>query len=234
MKIIKHMGVAVCIIIFSIQLVISAAAHTIGKFDKESIPTDQQENILKNLDVKTMEWMPNASIDSFSMNPAGMIAIGLNTPLASRKTVCVMDSEGNIQYGLTFKCDGSFYVDWDDDLLVICFVRSDIAVSFDSNTQCVGMVSINDPYWINAFEGTQSATLQKYGGKSYCLESSLGIFTTSYSKLVAYDSAGNQQILYKADMEDFTMVFIRLAILISFTVVITKYVKKARHQKGAK
>lgn len=182
----------------------------------ETVPDSRKEQILSNIQLELItREISHASIQCFDVNPSGFVAIGLNT--SPQKAIYVYDQRGEFQYGYTFNCSGDFGINWTGEVLKIYFVRSGLAVHFDSSGQCIQMEMINESagnrqYLKDAFFATE----RKCNGKTYCLESDMGIFTMTYSRLAAIDSEGVKQILYSAQTEDFSFALITGIIILSF------------------
>lgn len=227
MKVIKQLVNFVCAVFLLAHILSVAFASQInGGFISESITSEEFEIYLKNIDAKVIDSVPDgATIECFSVSENERIAIGFNT--SPRKTVCVLDSKGNFQYGLTFNCSGSFALDWDKDCFIVLSVRGNIAAKYDTACQCVSIVSIlNTAHNQSEWNRLLSETQQQVGDKIYCLESNAGLFSVSYSNLISYDNWGNQETIYDTGIEDLSLVLICIIILVSFIAVIVVFIRK--------
>lgn len=78
------------------------------------------------------------SIQCFDVNDQGEIAIGYNGITYRNKCIGVYDVEGNFLYGYSFRCDGSFLVEWvDNGELAIYWMRGTVRATFDQDGKCI-------------------------------------------------------------------------------------------------
>ncbi len=59
-----------------------------------------------------------------------MVAIGCGN--SESQTVCIYTNDGVFKYGYSFKCSGSFGIEFDKSVLNIYLVRSDVAIAVNS------------------------------------------------------------------------------------------------------
>ena len=195
---------------------------------------------LKNINLSVIYNEPdteNITVER-CVNDNGLFAIG--TDGLHGKNVCVYDENGNFKYGYEFDCFGSFGIEWDDNDIIIYFVRDDVAASFDktgANTELrrIKDTSDNNTYWYHFVFSDN----RKIDGNTYTMKNNMGLlnlFATSYSQLIKTDPSGNEKILYDVSntyTTKFIVIFITSILLFTMivVVVITQCIKmqKARN-----
>ena len=99
-------------------------------FSTEDMNSNDQKVFLSSIDVCLLTEEPKKdAITCFDVNNDGSIVVG--TKNATEKLALVYTSDGAFKYGYSFYCSGSFGVEWDDNNLLVYFVRSDVAALFD-------------------------------------------------------------------------------------------------------
>lgn len=194
-------------------------------FTTETLPENDVQIFLENVNIQMVTKEPKKnSIQCFDVDEKGTIAVGCNN--LNNKTVCVYTADGHFQYGYTFKTDGSFGVELDNDALLIYFVRSDIAVAIDSKGRIESVRKIqttteNNSYWNNSVY----LKSRKSGNNEYTLKNDMGVFNiiaSSYSKLIVTNAEGEEKILYDAVSVSFfrrLVIFIVAIIFIAITIL---------------
>lgn len=224
-----------CIILITLLFCGSKNAMSMNTgFSTDSMTLESQKNFLSNIQLLLITEEPKKnSIQCFDVNYNEMIAIGSEN--STEKTISVYNSSGNFQYGYQFTCDGKFAVEWDNDNLIIYFVRSDIAALFDPNGNNLELRKIQDTiennnYWNHSVNSTQRTV----NGNQYCLKNNIGIFNvfaSSYSQLIKTNINGNTMIFYDFSREyivKFIIGFISLTlfIILVVTVIILQFIKQ--------
>lgn len=210
--------------IITFLLCTSVTASAIEE-DKVQNTLSVEENIvISNTKISVVNAEEKATIKCFDISDKGLIAIGLNT---SPKKINVYNSEGVFQYGYVFSCAGSFGVQWNNDTLQIYLVRSDLVLSVDSRGQCIAVDKLdNNRNWRKTVFSSQ----RMVNGKTYYLESDMGILTSSYSRLVVTDNVGNTRIIYDSIIEDPFFLIIVFVILSAFGILVAQIIK-GRYRK---
>lgn len=212
------------------------AMETTGFVTKE-LSMDEIEEYLNYVNISKFSMEPEKRpIECFDVNENGMIAIGTEDKID--KKVCIYSDDGNFQYGFRFKTYGSFGVEWDNELLNIYFVRSDVSVSINQAGEIKNIEKIcdtweNNSYW-NYFVEARSRNVGEY---QYVLKNDigiLGILTTDYSQLYKIDSFDNELLIY--DVNSYQLfhiltIFIGVVVLVCFAVIrIAKEIKKLQRE----
>lgn len=167
-------------------------------FSIEKMEHSEQENFLSNINLRLVTEEPEiSSIECFDVNDNELVAVGSKN--LSKRIVSVYSSDGTFEYGYTFECDGDFGIEWDDNNIIIYFVRSDVAALFDEMGNNLEMQIIqdtmdNDSYWnYSVFSRQRTINGNKYTMRNNGL---LYFISSSYSQLIKTDTQGNVKIIY--------------------------------------
>ena len=176
---------------------VNALAMNTG-FSIEKMEHSKQENFLSSIDLRLVTEEPEiSSIECFDVNDNELVAVGSKN--LSKRIVSVYAPDGTFEYGYTFECDGDFGIEWDDNNIIIYFVRSDVAALFDEMGNNLEMQTIqdtmdNDSYWnYSVFSRQRTINGNKYTMRNNGL---LYFFSSSYSKLIKTDTQRNVKIIY--------------------------------------
>ena len=100
-------------------------------FDTQPLPKDKINTFLNNVNISVLtEEPPKRAIECFDVNENGIIAIGSSN--FKEKSICVYTNDGIFQYGYSFKCEGSFGIEMDEDILNIYFENFQILRQIES------------------------------------------------------------------------------------------------------
>ena len=197
----KYVLLVITIIMLSQCLSLLVFAKEFG-FSTEDANID--ENMLTDF-VFLPEEPSHPKIDCFAVSDDGTVAIGTsNAVFSSTKMVLVFSSDGVYQYGYSFTSYGSFYLEWDADALVICFVRGSFGTWLDDSGNIIAIKSFPDTeenrkHW----RGELKATTREENNMTYTLlANNETIFTTNYSKLKVTSDDGDSKILYECDTDE--------------------------------
>lgn len=215
--------VAITLLFFVVALSggLKISAMTTG-FTTENMNSEDQKLFLSNIKITLLDSdVKTKSIDCFDVSDEGLIALGFND--SSYKTICVYNPDGEFKYGYSFYSSGSFGVEWDDENLLIYFVRSDVAALFNSSATCLEIKTVsnsteNNTYWNH----TVFAKKRIVGKNEYEIKNDLGIlnvFTSSYSQLIKTDEDGIKTTLYNVNSSYGLRVLLILVGTILFTII---------------
>ncbi len=202
-------------------------------FSTVSLSADDIDTFFKNVKISVLtDEPPKKAIECFSVNEDGLIAIGCSN--LENKTVCIYSSDGDFQYGYSFKTTGSFGIELDKSVLNIYFVRSDVAISINPVGEVESILKIqntseNNSYWNHSVFSTK----RKIGDTEYAIKNDMGIFNvlaTSYSQLIITNGNGEKSILYDVNSDQlFTtlVVFIMALAFVCLAVfaIIREFIK---------
>ena len=123
---------------------------------------------------------------------------------------------------------GSFFIQWNDDNILLLLVRSSIIVELTSAGQLIDMVRAEDSSIENNSLWNDIAKKDHVyiGENSYSIRNQMGFlnfFASSYSQLLKTDSSGNITILYDVNSGQLTkaiVTFIAILLFIALVAVI--------------
>lgn len=221
MRKVKGLFFLFIILMFIFSESIAAFAMDTG-FSTDYITPEEKELLLSNINLSLIKEGPRrTSIICFDVNENESVAVG--TEDANRKSVLVYTSNGIFKYGYTFDCSGSFGVEWDNEDIIIYFVRSSVAASFDKEGNNIEVKKIqdtadNNSYWNqNVYSSDRTVNGNKFTAKTNM--GFLNTFTSSYSQIIRTDTDGNTTTVYDAGVE-YTVKFIGIFIFVILFIVI--------------
>lgn len=197
MNTVRRSLTVICAVFLLAALAVTAAAF-------EFSPVSDQAQILENAGFTWLDEPPQKfAINCFDVNPDGLIAIG--TQKGETKIVAVYDSEGDCQYGFTFRDRGDFGLVWEGTDILVCSVRSDVAFRVSPTGEIKEILEItdtpeNNDYWHKVVYANERTV----GADRYCLRDDMGLLNylgSSYSQLVRVHADGTEQLLYDVNAE---------------------------------
>lgn len=231
----KRLRSFVVILIFFLLIVgrsITAFAINTG-FTTESMPVEDVSTFLSNINLSILtSEPPKKTIARFAVNEKGLIAIGHDS--SNEKTIAIYTSSGEYQYGYTFNSSGSFGLEWDNDNLLIYFVRSDVAISVNAIGEIIDVLKIqntaaNNTYWNHSVFSTK----QCVNNTQYAIQNNRGILNLvapSYSQLIAISSSGEETVLYDASSAQLSSVLLSfggLSLMVALAIfMFVRFLKK--------
>ncbi len=224
LKKVIFISLIISLIIFSGS--ISAFAMNTG-FSTREMNSEDQHTFLSNINLTLISDEPQKStFTCFDVSESGQVAIGFAND--QNKYISVYDANGKFQYGYVFNCNQSFGVQWDSANLIIYFVRSDVAASFDSNGANVESRTIedtadNNSYWNRCvFSKEKTIDTNRYTAKNNM--GILNIFASSYSQLLKTDSNGNETIIYDGGTTQTAQTVLFIIAVLIFAALVTALV----------
>lgn len=172
---------------------------------------------------KISDSVPLSSIGlpivSFDVSENGRILLGFKG-----NKVAVVD-ENKVLNFFEFSNDGSFYVQWKDNNILLLLVRGSIIVEFSQDGQLINMIEVDDNSIQNNSLWNQIAQKKhiNIGQSSYCIKNNMGIlnfFTSSYSQLLKTDSNGNSTVIYDVNSAQMTKTIILFVTVIIFMATV--------------
>ena len=200
---------------------VNALAMNTG-FSIENMEHKEQEDFLSNINLRLVTEEPEiSSIECFDVNDNELVAVGSKN--LSKRIVSVYAPDSTFQYGYTFECDGDFGIEWDDNNIIIYFVRSDVAALFDElgnnlEIQTIQDTMDNDSYWnYSVFSRQRTINGNKYTMRNNGL---LYFFSSSYSQLIKTDTQGNVEIIYDNSVAYTIEIIIKISGVILFVALV--------------
>lgn len=171
-------------------------------FSYSDLSESEMHTVQENLQITVMESFPPTGAEPFScfdVSPSGKIA--LKTGGGETKEILVLNENGDFLYGFAVQTAGEVAVGWENDDVVIYFVRSDLAVAVNEQGDILSIQKIentieNNTYWNQAVYAKKRVC----GESTYVMGDShplLNIFSEA-SILQKIDANGNKTVLYDA------------------------------------
>ncbi len=202
-------------------------AMTTG-FSTEELNFEKQQTFLSNIDISLLDSdsdIRSKFIVCFDVSENGLIALGFAD--STNKSVCIYNPDFKFKYGYSFNSSGSFGIEWDNNNLIIYFVRSDVAASFDKSGACTEIkairnTSLNNSYWNNNVFSLK----RQVGDDQYIIKNNMSVFSyfgSSYSQLIKIDKNGLETILYDVSGAKIirTVIAFLVAIIIFIIAILT-------------
>lgn len=218
----KKIKKIILLLAFALSYKVNIWAMNTG-FSTEEMKSDEVVSILSDLNLSLLNLEPvKDAINCFDINEKGMIAIGSSD--SETKTICIYNSDGIFQYGYRFNAIGSFGIEWDEDNIIIYFVRGDFLVEVDANGTVENVLDVpdtieNSSYTSNSIFKTRRAV----GDYQYVLKNDMGIFNlfaSSYSQLVITDNNGETEIFYDVNSTELTKMIVKVVGVIVFVGIV--------------
>lgn len=200
-------------------------------FSTEELTEKKQNEFASAISISLLTEKPaKKSILCFDVNENGMIAVCQDGDYMNdgqdRKEVCIYSSDGKYLYGYTFCCSESIALEWDNDCINICFIRSSIILSIDSNGNILDVKEVQNTVENNAYENKLTVSTSRIiGNTKYLIKNDMGIFNwiaISYSQIVTIDASGNEKVIYDVNSTQFIkmiIIIIAVFLLVLFAVV---------------
>lgn len=215
--------------------VLSVSAINIG-FELEDTPEESKNHRMDSLELTLLENEPaKRTIECFDVSKNELIAVG--SSLSTEKVISVYDSEGVYKYGFKLKKDGGYYIRWDEDNILIYFVRGEYIISVDSTGEVEEMMDVSDYKAASKYWDEIDFLRKTVGDSEYLMRNNIGplnIFALmSYSQVAVKDTSGNIKVIYDANAEQLFKVITGIVIVLLIGgVLITVFVKASVNHKS--
>ena len=134
MKIIKY--IIAMVLVYSLTGAVSAKEYLPELF---ALPEDEKQALVNTLEFEVLDADENSTpITSICLNEEnGCIAISCDG--AMRDQIKILSPEGNYITGFEFFIDGIFYVDWNEESIVLYYTRDNIAIVISLDGEIVAL-----------------------------------------------------------------------------------------------
>lgn len=162
----------------------------------------------------------NERIVSFDVSDNGLVALA-----TTDRKILVMDNSGQLLKTFSFISDGSYYIQWNNDNLVLYIVRGEKSIEFTMESECVSVSKLSvaeaNKIW-NQLDQLKKIVVDD---NIYEVKSEMGIinnvlFSSEYTKLVKADLDGNTIVLYNVSQKDIGDTSFIVLLILSFVVLI--------------
>lgn len=150
----------------------------------------------KSLEFSLISEEPRkGGIECFDISETEKIAIGKN---GINDKILVYDINGNYLYGYKFNTDGTFFVEWENELLNVYLVRGSTRVTLDSLGNIINRLDLSEEEFNTKLEKISSVEKERLGTKVKLEkgENFFSLLSTSYSKISASIDGGGKSIIY--------------------------------------
>ncbi len=174
----------------SLFLVMMSSSINVRALTRNNIPAEQyseetSEELLKEFNVQISKSVTanNSSIVNIDVSDKGYVCVAL-----SDETIRIFDDKNNFIEQVKFESSGSYFVAWNDENLVLFFVRGNIAFEFTLEGENLAVYSYEPEESVyRKLEQTE-------------IEVNNNIYRIiNHSALTVTDSTGNETTIYEAE-----------------------------------
>ncbi len=220
--------------LLAVMLVLCSSAGAFALedgFETEEYPPEKLEELLENIDLQPIEGVPELrSFDCYDVGEDDTFAVGFSD--MGKAGVYVYAPDGTFSWGFTMSGGTSIYLELDGENVLLYRVRSDLALTVDSNSNCLEVRKIphskeNKIYWRQLGDRERTAGQSTYaiGNKA----GPLNLLALSYGQITRTDADGTATVIYDAGVGHIvmsTLLFLGGGIFAAFVIV--KTVKNLR------
>jgi len=218
-------------------LTISSNASEIYGFKAIQLSSDEKELIWNGMDIKTLNAdfikENNYAIVGFDVSEDECILLALE-----ENTIIIIDKNNEILNCFKFNNNGSYYVKWNGNNILLLLVRSSLIIELTTEGQLVNIIETdtNDVNNNKLWRAVKQREISINDNK-YIIRNKLGplnIIVGSYSQLVKTDNMGKEFIIYDVNTEQLIKAYVSLIFIVVFFVLILRFilkpVKRQTHQ----
>lgn len=233
MKYIRYLCLSLMLSIFLLSVPVRVLALNVG-LEIDLFSNDEAKRTEDFLAIELLlEEPPKKPLSCFAVNSNHMIAIGHSEWL--KHIVCVYNASGEFQYGYRFNSDGgSFYVDWDEENVVVYLLRCDEAIEMDANGKVLNVAEVLDTADNSDYRYEHLIPNKKTVGdiQYYGKNEGLSPISSDYAMLVAKDPYGKEIVIYDASAEKRSIgIYYAIGTMAFFGVAIV-FSLRNMHKKG--
>lgn len=220
-----------CIVMFHLQsMCIYADDNMLMTNDSEYLNSSK---VVEDINfTRLTKEVVNSPIGCFDVSDDGLIALGLE-----KDAINVYNADGIYLYGFAFDLDGTYYLRWNSENLIIYLVREKLAMEIvNGNDNVIYIKEVTDE-WSLADPTIKYllGTTKIFNENEYTINKDMGPFNMiagSYSKLEIIKKDGTINTVF--DVSD--MYTVRLAVefllVVTFLIVVIFILKKTIKQYG--
>ena len=185
----------VCIVFICGIDAITANATTLG-MATYSLTDEEKASLLERLNFGTIEDDRNKTgIQCFDVSENGTIALAVEGDF-----IYVYDQLGIFQYGCSFRSDGEFGIEFQDEMLAIYFLRGNFIIILDADGKCTDIQKVIEPdqHLVRVLKILNRTSKEIYG-KKYLLERDIDV-GEAYSRFVI-EEGDKRIVLYDVTVD---------------------------------
>ena len=188
------------IVFFLILFLLNSSVLVFADADnvtKDTLNSDELTDFVDGLSFSITNEEPENSLICIDVSDSGLIGIGSSK--GATGLISVYSSDGAFKYSYNFYSSGEFGFKWENDDIVVYFVRGNCFVRVDSEGK------ITDVRDISNENIDENLTLKEYksviyfaNGRTYKLDKNISFlnnFTNNYSRALIIDANGNASVL---------------------------------------
>ena len=215
----------------TVLLIPTFGAYGVFNLDTEILPSEKIDYIINSInlhdDINNMsDNCLSSTVVSFDVSENGMVVLGLRGD-----EIAVLDSDNKPIHDFHFKTNGSFYVRWHEENIVLILVRSSLTVEFTLDGDIIDVSAFDDG------SGNNNKILNEirefkdisFDCSMYSVTNGLKIMNAivpSRIKVEKTDSDLNITTVYKAKNSNITSVISTVVVVVMFAVVCFVFSKK--------
>lgn len=225
------MRITIYLLLVTVLLISTFGAYGVFNLDTEILPSEKRDYIINSInlhdDINNMsDNCLSSTVVSFDVSENGMVVLGLRGD-----EIAVLDSDNKPIHDFHFKTNGSFYVRWHEENIVLILVRSSLTVEFTLDGDIIDVSAFDDG------SGNNNKILNEirefkdisFDGNMYSTTNGLKIMNAvapSRIKVEKTDSDLNITTVYKAKNSNITSVISTVVVVVMFAVVCFVFSKK--------
>ena len=202
--------------------IMTVEAASIG-METTNISAKEKSAILDTIDLQVIQVTDiEQGIHCFDVSQNNTVALGFDS------RIYVYNSDGEFQYGFSFRRDGAYGITFHEEQLAIFFLRGNVLATFDSTGNCVDIQKAVSTEKNNVLiKELLNRTEKEVAGKRYSLDRDYEI-GDSYARLIMRDEVGKETIFYDASSNHSIGQIVLVALIVGFFfVVIRGCIKKS-------
>ena len=231
--------ITVYLLLVTALLIPSFGAYGVFNLDTETLPSEKRDYIINSIDLhddinNISDNCLSSSVVSFDVSENGMVVLGLNGD-----EIAVLDRDNKPIHDFHFKTNGSFYVRWHEENIVLILVRSSLTVEFSLDGDIIDVSAFDD----GSFNNNKILNeIREYKDISFdgCIYSAtndskiMNAVAPSRIKVVKTDSDLNVTTVYKAKDSYITSVISTVAVVVMLAVVCFVLSKKKKDGESSR
>lgn len=179
------------------------------------------ERIWKDVAIQSAEnRLSQDMIVSFDISESENILIATENEM-----IHLMDSNGNLLSTFTFYMDGSYYVQWAENNIMLLAERGRFAIEFTSEGELIDIYTMDDSSAGSYLRNLREKKTITVNDNTYAVSKDMGFISAflsgySYTTLTKTDSTGNQLRLYDVSATQSRNSAIKWIVIFSFVALV--------------
>ena len=216
----------ICVLIACITGLLATEVSSIS-VHSHSLSDEERDAFLQRVRWETIDTeRRNTPICCFDVASDGTIALA-----TSEGVIYVYDKQGSFLFGCSFYPDGVFGIEFDEDELVLHFLRGNTTLLIDDSGDCIDIQKADDPIQHTLhIKEIHSQTFLEIGNTKYFLEREIDI-GDSYSRFVITEN-GKRMVHYDVTSNHIAKQVMLVATPICFFAFVIYGLAKKQNKKA--